>query len=159
MAILILILRVVMGGVLIAAGVLKAHDGAAVTSSTIAAYRILPPFAVATLGLFLPYFEIGLGGYLAAGLFTRSSAYVAAVQFLVFAVAVASLVIRRIPASCGCFGAGQNVPPSWEHVGFDVLLAAACFFIAYGAPGALSVDGALARKTSSAANEWIEPIQ
>ena len=158
MAVLTLVLRVVLGVMLIVAGVLKAHDGAAVTASTIAAYRILPPAIVAPLGLFLPYFEMGLGGYLLFGLFTRTAAMIAAAQFGVFAIAVASLVIRRIPASCGCFGAGQNVPPSWGHVAFDVLLAALSLVIAYGAPGLFSVDEALERKSSAAAQEWSEPV-
>jgi uncharacterized membrane protein YphA (DoxX/SURF4 family) len=158
-AYLILALRVVLGALLIVAGALKAHDGAALTASTIAAYRILPPFAVAPLGLFLPYFEILLGGYLVFGLFTAGTAYVAAAQFAVFAAAVGSLVVRHIPASCGCFGAGENVPPTWGHVAFDLLLAAVAVAIALGAPGALSIDGALERKSSIAAQEWRDPVR
>jgi uncharacterized membrane protein YphA (DoxX/SURF4 family) len=143
MAVLMLALRVALGALLVVAGVLKAHDGAAVTASTIAAYRILPPIAVAPLALFLPYFEIGLGGYLVLGLFTRAAGYVAAVQFVAFAAAVASLVVRGIPASCGCFGAGQNEPPSWGHVGFDLLLAALALVLARLGPGLLALDARL----------------
>jgi len=144
---LILVLRVALGVLLIVAGVLKAHDGMAVTDSTIAAYRILPPAVVAPLGLFLPYFEIGLGAYLVLGLFTRGAAWIAAAQFVVFAGAVASLVIRHIPANCGCFGAGQNVPPTWGHVAVDLALAALCAFIALRAPGALAVDAFLGARS------------
>jgi uncharacterized membrane protein YphA (DoxX/SURF4 family) len=137
---LVLVLRVALGVLLVVAGVLKAHDGMALTDSTIAAYRILPPVLVAPLGLFLPYFEIGLGAYLVLGLFTRGAAWVASAQFVVFAGAVASLVIRQIPANCGCFGAGQNVPPSWGHVGADLALAVLSAFIAFRAPGAFALD-------------------
>jgi uncharacterized membrane protein YphA (DoxX/SURF4 family) len=140
--------RLLLGGLLLVAGLLKAHDGAAVTASTIAGYRLLPPFIVAPLGLFLPYFEIGLGAYLIVGLFARGAAYIAAVQFGVFAVAVASLVVRHIPANCGCFGAGTNTPPSWGHVAVDVVLAAAAFGVALRAPGILSVDGVLAKRST-----------
>jgi uncharacterized membrane protein YphA (DoxX/SURF4 family) len=143
MGLLTLVLRLALGALLIVAGVLKAHDGVAVTASTIAAYRILPASVVAPLALFLPYFEIGLGGYLALGLFTRMAGYVAAAQFIVFAAAVASLVVRGIPASCGCFGAAQNEPPSWWHVGFDLMLAAIAVLIARLGPGLLALDARL----------------
>ena len=145
---LVLVLRVALGGLLIVAGVLKAIDGPDATASTIAGYRILPPFIVAPLGIFLPYFEIGLGAYLVLGLFVRGAAIVAAAQFVIFAGAVASLVIRRIPANCGCFGSGTNTPPSWGHVGVDLILAALTLFVALRGPGALAVDNYLAAKAA-----------
>jgi len=145
-AILIFIIRVAIGGTLIVAGALKAHDGIALTSSTIAAYRILPPPVVTGMAVFLPYFEIGLGLYLVLGLLIRITAVIAALQFVVFAAAVASLVIRQIPASCGCFGAGQNVPPTWEHVGIDLLLALICVGVARFGPGVLALDAVLANR-------------
>jgi uncharacterized membrane protein YphA (DoxX/SURF4 family) len=140
---LIFVLRVALGALLLVAGALKAHDGVAQTASTIAGYRILPPFAVAPLALFLPYFEIGLGAYLILGLFTRSSGYIAAAQFAVFAAAVASLVVRGIPANCGCFGAGTNMPPSWGHVAVDLVLAGAAVLVAQRGPGAAALDARL----------------
>ncbi len=154
---MILVLRVAIGVLLIVAGGFKAHDGLAATASTIAAYRLLPPSIVSVLAVFLPYFEIGLGLYLTIGLLTRVAAAIAAVQFAVFAVAVGSLVVRHIPASCGCFGASQNIPPSWEHVGVDVLLGALCAGIALKAPGALSVDGLLNRRQRETEEPTGEP--
>ena len=137
---LVFALRLGVGVLLLVAGILKAHDGSASVASSIAAYRLLPPFPVAALATFLPYFEIFLGLYLVAGLLTRVAAWVAAVQFLVFAGAVASLVVRRIPADCGCFGSGVATPPSWGHVALDLLLAALCVLIARYAPGIFAVD-------------------
>jgi len=140
MAYLVFALRLAVGGLLLVAGVLKAHDGPAATASTIAGYRILPPGIVAPLGVALPYAEILLGAYIAGGLFTRVAAAVASVQFGLFALAVASLVVRGIPADCGCFGSGVRTPPSWVHVGADVLLVLVCACIAWRAPGAFAVD-------------------
>jgi uncharacterized membrane protein YphA (DoxX/SURF4 family) len=140
MGYLIFALRLGIGGLLLVAGILKAHDGPTSTAVTIAGYRILPQVLVAPLGVALPYFEIMLGAYLTAGLFTRIAGWVAAAQFALFAVAVASLVIRQIPADCGCFGSSLPVPPSWGHVGVDVLLALAAAFVACRAPGAFAVD-------------------
>ena len=140
MGLAVLIVRILFGGLLLVAGILKAHDGPSATAATIAGYRILPPLLVAPLGVALPYLEILLGGYLVAGLFTRAAAYAAAAQFLLFAGAVASLVVRQIPANCGCFGSGVNTPPSWGHVAVDVALAAVTFAAGWFAPGRLAVD-------------------
>ena len=140
MAFVVFALRFALGGVLLVAGVLKAHDGPAATASSIAAYRLLPPAIVAPLGAFLPYFEIVLGAYLVFGLFTRPVAIVAALQFVAFAGAVASLVVRGIPADCGCFGSSVSTPPSWGHVALDLVLALLAALVARFAPGALAVD-------------------
>jgi uncharacterized membrane protein YphA (DoxX/SURF4 family) len=140
MAFLILGLRAALGLVLLTAGVLKAHDGPTLTAISIAGYRILPGALVAPFAVGLPYVEILLGGYLIAGLFTRTAAWVAAFQFVVFAVAVSSLVLRHIHADCGCFGSGVATPPSWGHVALDVALAAVAAVVALRAPGALAVD-------------------
>jgi uncharacterized membrane protein YphA (DoxX/SURF4 family) len=148
MTAVLLVLRVLLGGLLVVAGTLKAHDGIAATASTIAGYRILPPFIVAPLGVVLPYFEIGLGAYLVLGLFVRAAGLIAAAQFAVFAGAVASLVVRHIPANCGCFGAGQNVPPSWGHVAVDLGLALLALWVALRGPGLLAVDNVLGRRNA-----------
>ncbi len=133
-------LRFVLGSLLLVAGILKAHDGPVRTATSIAGYRILPPGIVAPLGVALPYFEIMLGGYLVVGLFTRVAAVVASVQFAIFSAAVASLVVRRLPADCGCFGSGIATPPSWGHVTLDVALMLAAAAIAAFSPGAFALD-------------------
>jgi uncharacterized membrane protein YphA (DoxX/SURF4 family) len=140
MAYLVLGVRVVLGLILLAAGVLKAHDGPTVTAISIAGYRILPSQAIAPLAIGLPFFEIMLGAYLVGGLFTRAAAWVAALQFAIFAFAVSSLVLRHIRADCGCFGSGVATPPSWGHVALDVGLGLAAVFVAVRAPGAFAVD-------------------
>ena len=140
MAYLIFAGRLALGALLIVAGVLKAHDGPAVTATSIAGYRILAPALIAPFAVALPYVEIALGAYLAFGLFTGIVAWIATVQFLVFAGAVASLVVRGISADCGCFSSALPTPPSWTHVAFDVLLALVAAGIARGAPGAFSLD-------------------
>lgn len=136
--------RVILGGMLIFAGALKVGH-APDLASAIAGFRLLPAVVTAPLALVLPYFEILLGLYLIAGLFTRAVATIAAVQFVVYAVAIASAVIRHIPANCGCFGPNDTATADWPHVFFDLALAALAAFIAYGAPGALAVDRRLAR--------------
>jgi len=121
-----LVVRILVGGLLLATG--------------IAGFRLLPAAAIGPIALALPYVELLLGAYLIAGLFTRAVAVVASVQFVVYAAAIASAVVRNIPANCGCFGPNDAAVADWPHVGFDVALALASAFVAYGAPGAFAVD-------------------
>jgi len=133
-------LRLAVGGLLAVAGALKAHDGGARTATTIAGYRLLPAPLDFPLGVALPYLEIFLGLYLIVGLFTRGVAWIATAQFLVFATAVASLLLRHIAGDCGCFGSVLATPPSWWHVAGDLALASATAFIALHAPGSVAFD-------------------
>ena len=135
----VLIVRVLLGSLLLAAGVLKLGH-AAELAATIATFRLLPAFIVGPLALALPYIELLLGAYLIAGLFTKAVAAVAAFQFTLYAAAIASAVARHIPANCGCFGPNDSAVADWPHVAFDLLLAAAAIFVASRAPGALAVD-------------------
>jgi uncharacterized membrane protein YphA (DoxX/SURF4 family) len=139
MDVAVLVLRVILGGILLVAGALKvAHP--AELASAIAGFRLLPAAIVGPLALALPYLELLLGGYLVAGLFTRTIAAIVSAQFLLYAGAVASAVVRHIPANCGCFGPNDTAVADWPHVASDLLLAAASAFVAFRAPGALAVD-------------------
>jgi uncharacterized membrane protein YphA (DoxX/SURF4 family) len=88
-----------------------------------------------------------LGAYLVAGLFTRVAGIVAAALLALYALAIASAVARHIPANCGCFGPNDKAVADWPHVGFDLALAAAGLFIAYGAPGVWAVDRRFERRS------------
>jgi putative oxidoreductase len=131
--------RWLLGVLLVVAGALKIGHPVDLASA-IAGFRLLPPELVAPLAVILPYFEVLLGLYLLAGLFTRVAAWVAAAQFVIYAAAIASAVLRGIPANCGCFGPGDTAVADWPHVAFDLALAAVAAFIAVRAPGALALD-------------------
>ena len=140
-----LVIRFLIGALLIAAGALKAghfNDLAA----AIATFRILPESAIAPLAVLLPFFEIGVGLYLIAGLFTRAVATIACIQFVVYAAAIASAVVRHIPANCGCFGPQDQAPADWPHVLVDLALAAVCAAIAWRSPGLLALDRRISKK-------------
>ena len=74
------------------------------------------------------------------GFYARTAAYVATAQYLLYAFAIASAVIRGIPANCGCFGPGDAATADWPHVAFDLVLGALCAFVAWRAPGAFALD-------------------
>jgi uncharacterized membrane protein YphA (DoxX/SURF4 family) len=135
----VFIVRVLLGALLLAAGALKVGHAPELAAS-IAGFRLLPAAITGPLALALPYVELWLGLYLVAGLFTRVIAAIAALQFVLYSGAIASAVLRHIPANCGCFGPGDATVADWPHVAFDLLLAAASVFVAWGAPGALAFD-------------------
>jgi uncharacterized membrane protein YphA (DoxX/SURF4 family) len=139
MDVVVLVARIAIGGLLVYAGALKIGH-AAELASAISGFALLPPAIVGPLALALPYVELLIGFYLIAGLFVRVAAIVACVQFVLYAAAIASAVLRHIPASCGCFGPHDTATADWPHVAFDLALAVASAFIAYGAPGALALD-------------------
>ena len=135
----VFVARLIVGGVLLAAGALKiGHFDWLATQ--IAGYRILPPVLIAPLAIALPFIEILIGAYLLVGLYTRVIAWLALAEFVLFAGAIASVVIRGIPANCGCFGPGDVRPASWTEVGRDLVLAAIAAFIAWRAPGSPALD-------------------
>lgn len=140
---LTLVLRLALGLTLIVTGALKAGH-AADLASAIAGFRLLPQAAIGPLAVALPYIEILVGGYLVLGLFTRLAAIAAAVQFVLYAGAIASAVIRHIPANCGCFGPHDTATADWPHVAFDMALALVALIIAAGAPGRLALDRRIA---------------
>ena len=67
-------------------------------------YGILPHVLAAPFALVLPFLEIGLGLYLAAGLFVRGTAVVGTILFAVFLAAQAQAWARGLSLDCGCFG-------------------------------------------------------
>jgi len=140
----VLILRILLGGVLLAAGGLKVGHASSLAAS-IADFRLLPAAVIGPLALALPYLELLLGVYLIVGLFTRIAAALAGFEFLIYAVAIASAVMRRIPAGCGCFGPKDTAVADWPHVAFDLALAMASGVVAFAAPGALALDRVLRR--------------
>ena len=101
---IVLLLRVALGLVFLAAGALKVGH-ADVFASEIAGFQLLPHPLIAPLALLLPFLELMIGAYLVVGLFTRFAACLAAAfEMAVFAAAIASAVLRGISTSCGCFG-------------------------------------------------------
>ncbi|MGO9308463.1 MAG: MauE/DoxX family redox-associated membrane protein [Spirochaetia bacterium] len=67
-------------------------------------YGILPDVLTGPFAYILPFFELAIGLYLAAGLFVRGTAFVGTLMFAVFLGAQASAWARGISLDCGCFG-------------------------------------------------------
>ena len=105
-----LLARLVLGGTLVAAGVLKVGDpGGSIRA--VNAYQLLPLGVAEWVGYALPYVEIAVGLLLVVGLFTRFSAAVAVLLMAAFVIGISSAWARGLQIDCGCFGGGGVVAP------------------------------------------------
>lgn len=115
-----LAVRLVVGGVWIAAGAVKLPDpGASVEA--VRAYQALPPDLVAPVGQLLPVVEVVVGAMLVVGLLTRAAGGASAALQLVFIVGIVSVWVRGIDIDCGCFGGGGYDPNAADAYKWEVL--------------------------------------
>jgi uncharacterized membrane protein YphA (DoxX/SURF4 family) len=112
--------RVVLGGVFLVAGVLKAIDPQS-SVAAVRAYQLLPNSLATIVGWGLPFAEIALGLLLLAGIATRAVAVAAAVLLLIFMTAVVSAAARGLSIDCGCFGGGGEVAPGETAYGIELV--------------------------------------
>jgi len=109
--ILTLLARLVLGGVLLVAGGLKALKPSE-SASAVAAYKILPTQIAHLAGYALPWLEIAVGILLIIGLSARFAAVVGALVMVLFVIAIISVWARGLLINCGCFGGGGAVDPA-----------------------------------------------
>jgi len=105
-----LVARLVLGGVLLIAGYLKAFT---IDKSQMAvrAYEVLPISLANFLGIILPWLEIGAGLLLILGFAVRYSAIFGTALMLIFVIAISQAWARGLSIDCGCFGGGGKVAP------------------------------------------------
>jgi uncharacterized membrane protein YphA (DoxX/SURF4 family) len=103
-----LVARLVLGGVLFAAGYLKVFT-LEKSQMAVRAYELLPISVANFLGIVLPFAEIVLGLLLIIGAFTRYMAILGGAIMFVFIAAIASAWARGLTIDCGCFGGGGQV--------------------------------------------------
>jgi len=113
-------LRVLMGGVYLVAGALKALDPAHFAAD-IDHYHLLPYFAVAPLALYLPWLEIICGLAVVAGASRRGALVILFALTVLFIAAIASAWMRGLDIHCGCFGAASQGPLAYD-LAFDLVL-------------------------------------
>jgi uncharacterized membrane protein YphA (DoxX/SURF4 family) len=95
-------LRLVLGGVLLWAGLAKVSEPG-LFAQTVRAYEVLPLFAAHPFAVVVPWIEVVVSGCLLAGLWVRSSALLASGLLVSFGVAIVVNLVRGADISCGCF--------------------------------------------------------
>ena len=143
-----LVSRLVIGGVLLVAGGLKAFVPAE-AAGAVAAYKILPTQIAHIVGYALPWFEIAIGLLLIIGISVRMTSILAGAIMVLFIVAIASVWTRGILIDCGCFGGGGSIDPSKAaqvhrsyalEIARDLGLALLALYLYFFPYGFLSLD-------------------
>lgn len=107
---LTLLARLVLGGVILAAGLLKITHPAK-SAMAVRAYEVLPITLANTLGYSLPWIEVGIGLLLILGVAIKPSAIAGGILMALFIAAIAQAWARGLSIDCGCFGGGGQVAP------------------------------------------------
>jgi uncharacterized membrane protein YphA (DoxX/SURF4 family) len=107
---LTLIARLILGGVLLAAGGLKIGN-LQKSAMSVRAYELLPVGLANFFGYVLPWIEIGMGLLLIAGVAVSIVGLLGALTMFAFVVAIAQAWARGLSIDCGCFGGGGQVDP------------------------------------------------
>ena len=116
-SILILLVRVLLGGLFIVASLDKIVDPYAFTTSILNYKVIDSTFATAT-ATFLPWLELLCGIGLILGLYPRGSLLLITAMLIVFTILVASALFRGFDISCGCFSQDPNA----SKIGYQKIL-------------------------------------
>jgi putative oxidoreductase len=127
---LLLVFRLVVGGVFIWAGVLKVVDPLGFAQS-IMNYQVFPRTLAFITALILPWMEVIAGGLIIVGLFRRSSALLVSLMLSGFIGLVALALARGIDTSCGCFGSlSRRADLTLILTDLGLLYLALCVFFA-----------------------------
>ena len=140
------LVRLVVGGVWIAAGVIKLPTPES-SVTAVRAYQLLPPSTTNLIGHVLPILEIAIGVLLVLGLFTRVAAVASALLQVAFLVGISSVWMRHIAINCGCFGDGgvtswakASASYPWE-LARDTALFLASGWLAWFPRTRVAIDG------------------
>lgn len=147
-----LVSRLALGGVLLAAGLLKVGDPTGSIQSVVA-YRLFDYQLAEMIGLMLPVVEIAVGLLLILGLLTRWSALVGGLLMLIFIAGIASAWARGLSIDCGCFGTGGPIDPSetayLQEIVRDAALAGAGLWLVVRPRSLLAIDTILFRRSAA----------
>ncbi len=100
---LLLVLRVVLGGLFVYAGVVKIADPLGFAED-IRNYRLVGQALSFIVALVLPWLEVLAGAFLIAGVWPRGAALVATGLLVFFIVLTVVTMARGLDVDCGCFG-------------------------------------------------------
>lgn len=137
----LLLARLLAGGVLAASGVLKAAAPAEEFAVVIEAYGLIQSQqTIMQLAAVLPWAEALAGIALLYGVFTRAAAAVCGGLYLTFLFAIGTALSRGIPLTdCGCFGMGFHFDPK-KTLAMDVLLLGCALAVFLAKRHPLSLD-------------------
>ncbi len=138
LSMLITCLRILLGAILLFAGIAKLSNFGAFIIN-VDSYQMLPLGFVRPISYLLVSAEITLGVVLIVGYFSRGACILSSFIFLIFAVALANVILKKLPISdCGCGNflfslldiiGFQITTVSWRTVLMDIILATVSYGI------------------------------
>jgi uncharacterized membrane protein YphA (DoxX/SURF4 family) len=140
---LTLLARLILGGVLLAAGGLKIGN-LQKSAMAVRAYEMLPVSLANSLGYALPWIEVGIGLLLIVGVAVRISGLLGAFTMLAFIIAISQAWARGLSIDCGCFGGGGAIDPEdtkyLSEIIRDIGLLALGIYLYYFPKGRFGLD-------------------
>jgi len=121
--------RLILGGVLFAAGLLK-YQHLDKSQMAVRAYELLPISLANFMGVVLPFVEIAVGILLILGAAIRISSLVGGILMLMFITGISQAWARGLSIDCGCFGGGGQVAPGTASYLPEILRDAALALLA-----------------------------
>jgi uncharacterized membrane protein YphA (DoxX/SURF4 family) len=138
--------RLILGGTLLAAGILKIQHPSEAASS-VRVYKLLPTSLANILGYSLPPIEIGLAIFLLVGIWVKRVGAISGILMLIFIIAVGQAWARKLAINCGCFGNGGVTADGKVHpltylteILRDIGLTALGYYLYRFPHGKLSID-------------------
>jgi uncharacterized membrane protein YphA (DoxX/SURF4 family) len=138
----LLLLRLVLGGLLLIAGVTKLADRAAFYSA-VSDYDVLPSSLARPFAFLMPIVEVTLGLLLVLGFVTVAAAALAVPLFGSFSIAIGINMLRGRNFDCHCFGSTHSDRIGWPALLRSLVLAGTALFVAFGASRFGALDAVL----------------
>ena len=117
------IVALIIGGIFIYAGVIKAMDPIAFAND-IDNYKILPWPLTVRLAFYLPWLEILCGLAVILGLLYRGGLLILTMLISIFIIASVIAKVRGLDITCGCFGHASRYLSFFGHLALDFVLLA-----------------------------------
>jgi uncharacterized membrane protein YphA (DoxX/SURF4 family) len=115
--------RIVLGALLIVAGLAKI-GGPEAFARQIENFDVLPIGSENLLAIVIPWIEVVAGLALMAGVRARSAAWLGLGLMLVFDIAVVQAMARGLDIECGCFGTASATRVGLAKLGENLALTA-----------------------------------
>ncbi|MCL2783798.1 MAG: DoxX family protein [Propionibacteriaceae bacterium] len=141
--------RIILGGVILYAGLIKIPHLAG-SVEAVKAYQLpIPMWSVTVIGYLMPIAEIVLGAVIIAGLFTRWTALLGGIMMLVYIALIASAWARGLSIDCGCLTPGGLLAPGQttkylQDILRDIGLLICAGWLVFWPHSPFSVDGWIA---------------
>src|SRR5215468_576224 len=130
--IVVLILRLILGGIFIYAGYVKLRDPWQLFAASIASYELVPMWMAQIVARVLPWFEVAVGAGLLIGWRLLPVASIGtALLLVVFNALVWNAFLSGKEIDCGCFGPGEAL--TWKTLVRDGSMLAAALLVSWWA--------------------------